>query len=85
MAAAPWRAPEAFDRRKVAIADRSICPQVSCIKMIDNKIYANDGDWVESLTALVEHQNGELEIINWAELGHDHLYQNDLTKVKTIA
>ena len=55
------------------------------MKTINNKIYANDGDWVESITALVEHQNGELEIINWAELSHDHLYQNDLTKVKKIA
>ena len=55
------------------------------MKTINNKIYANDGDWVESISALVEHQNGELEIINWAELSHDHLYQNDLTKVKKIA
>ena len=27
---------------------------------------ANDGDWVESLTALVEHADGRLEIIDWA-------------------
>ena len=30
-------------------------------------IYANDGDWVESLTALVEHHDGRLEIIAWKE------------------
>jgi hypothetical protein len=29
-------------------------------------IYVNDGDWVESCTVLVEHQNGELEILDWA-------------------
>ena len=82
----------AFETLMVREASRRGCDGVVCghihkseLKMIDNKIYANDGDWVESLTALVEHQNGELEIINWAELGHDHLYQNDLTKVKTIA
>ena len=73
-------------------ASRRGCDGVVCghihkpeLKTINNKIYANDGDWVESITALVEHQNGELEIINWAELSHDHLYQNDLTKVKKIA
>ncbi|MCE2659470.1 MAG: hypothetical protein LW854_14715, partial [Rubrivivax sp.] len=27
-------------------------------------LYANDGDWVESLTALVEHPNGRLEILD---------------------
>lgn len=29
-------------------------------------LYANDGDWVESLTALVEHPDGRLEILDWA-------------------
>ena len=31
-------------------------------------LYCNDGDWVESCTALVEHMDGRLEIINWVEL-----------------
>lgn len=30
-------------------------------------IYANDGDWVESMTALVEHFNGRLEIVKWKD------------------
>lgn len=29
--------------------------------------YMNDGDWVESCTALVEHFDGTWEIIHWAE------------------
>lgn len=29
--------------------------------------YYNDGDWVESCTALVEHFDGRMEIIDWAE------------------
>ena len=29
--------------------------------------YINDGDWVESCTALVEHFDGKLELINWTE------------------
>ena len=34
------------------------------IRTIDGMLYCNDGDWVESLTALVEHANGRLEIID---------------------
>jgi UDP-2,3-diacylglucosamine pyrophosphatase LpxH len=30
-------------------------------------LYANDGDWVESCTALVEHADGRLEILRWAD------------------
>lgn len=34
---------------------------------IDGIQYYNDGDWVESCTALVEHQDGRMEILHWAE------------------
>jgi UDP-2,3-diacylglucosamine pyrophosphatase LpxH len=36
------------------------------LREIDGIVYANDGDWVESLTALVEHADGRLEIVDWA-------------------
>lgn len=36
------------------------------IRDIDGVLYANDGDWVESLTALCEHPDGRLEIIDWS-------------------
>jgi len=36
------------------------------IREIDGILYCNDGDWVESLTALVETMDGRLEIIHWA-------------------
>jgi UDP-2,3-diacylglucosamine pyrophosphatase LpxH len=35
------------------------------IKIIDNVVYMNDGDWVESCTALVEHHDGRWEIVTW--------------------
>jgi UDP-2,3-diacylglucosamine pyrophosphatase LpxH len=35
------------------------------IRDIDGIRYCNDGDWVESLTALVELDSGELRIIDW--------------------
>ncbi|NDB14488.1 MAG: UDP-2,3-diacylglucosamine diphosphatase [Betaproteobacteria bacterium] len=38
------------------------------IRMIGDVLYCNDGDWVESLTALVEHADGRLEIIDWTEM-----------------
>jgi UDP-2,3-diacylglucosamine pyrophosphatase LpxH len=37
------------------------------LREIDGVTYANDGDWVESLTALVEHGDGRLEVIDWSE------------------
>ena len=36
------------------------------MRMIDGVLYCNDGDWVESLTALVEHPDGRLEIVDWS-------------------
>jgi len=35
------------------------------IKVINGITYMNDGDWVESMTALVENHNGSWEIIYW--------------------
>jgi len=35
------------------------------IKEIDGVVYMNDGDWVESMTALVEHHSGAWEIVTW--------------------
>jgi UDP-2,3-diacylglucosamine pyrophosphatase LpxH len=35
------------------------------IKEINGVTYMNDGDWVESCTALVEHWNGQWEIVTW--------------------
>jgi hypothetical protein len=37
------------------------------IKQIDGVTYMNDGDWVESCTALVEHHDGRWEIITWTK------------------
>jgi 4-hydroxy-3-methylbut-2-enyl diphosphate reductase IspH len=37
------------------------------IKEIDGITYMNDGDWVESCTALVEHHDGRWEIVTWTK------------------
>jgi len=53
-------------RKKV---DGVICGHVHHpdIKNIDDIVYMNDGDWVESMSALVEHMNGKWEIIHWTK------------------
>jgi len=38
------------------------------IRMVDGVLYCNDGDWVESLTALVEDHGGQLRIIEWKSI-----------------
>lgn len=37
------------------------------IRMIGDILYLNDGDWVESCTALAEDALGNLEILRWAD------------------
>jgi UDP-2,3-diacylglucosamine pyrophosphatase LpxH len=37
------------------------------IRQFGDITYYNDGDWVESCTALVEHVDGRMEIVDWAE------------------
>ena len=36
------------------------------IRKIGDVTYYNDGDWVESCTALVEHGDGRMHIVDWA-------------------
>ena len=44
---------------------------------INGVMYMNDGDWVESCTALVEHHNGTWEIITWTKANDkDDTYSN---------
>jgi UDP-2,3-diacylglucosamine pyrophosphatase LpxH len=41
---------------------------IANIKMVNDIIYMNDGDWVESCTALVEHHDGRWEMVTWQEI-----------------
>ncbi|AUN31568.1 UDP-2,3-diacylglucosamine hydrolase [Niveispirillum cyanobacteriorum] len=54
-------------RRQV---DGVICGHIHHAEMrdMDGVLYVNDGDWVESCTALVEHPDGRLEILRWADI-----------------
>ncbi len=48
--------------------DGVVCGHIHCaeVRQFGAVTYYNDGDWVESCTALVEHRDGRLEIIDWA-------------------
>jgi UDP-2,3-diacylglucosamine pyrophosphatase LpxH len=47
--------------------DGVICGHIhsAAIKQVDGLIYVNCGDWVDSCTAIVEHVDGRLELIEW--------------------
>ncbi|MCB8821181.1 UDP-2,3-diacylglucosamine diphosphatase [Microvirga rosea] len=51
-------------------ADGVICGHIHHAAMhdLDGVRYVNTGDWVESCTAIVEHYDGSLQMIRWAEL-----------------
>ena len=62
----------AFETAMVIETKRHGCDGVVCgnihkaeMRKVDGLIYSNDGDWVESLSALVEHHDGKLELIDW--------------------
>jgi len=67
---------KAIDRFETALAgearrrglDGVVCGHIHHAEMrqIGSVLYLNDGDWVESCTALVEHFDGRLELIDWA-------------------
>jgi len=48
--------------------DGVICGHIHKAEMrdIDGVAYINDGDWVESCTAVVEHHDGRFEIVDWS-------------------
>jgi UDP-2,3-diacylglucosamine pyrophosphatase LpxH len=61
-----------FEQTLAAAADEHDCQGVICghihapkIKQIDELAYCNTGDWVENCTALVEYDDGAMEIIRF--------------------
>ena len=71
---------KAIDRFETAVAgearrrgfDGVVCGHIHHAEMreVNGVLYVNDGDWVESCTALVEHHDGRLELIDWAARNH---------------
>jgi UDP-2,3-diacylglucosamine pyrophosphatase LpxH len=54
-----------------SVKDRSldgvICGHIhaAAVKRIDGVLYMNCGDWVDSCTAIVEHFDGRMELVEW--------------------
>ena len=50
-------------------ADGVVCGHIHTaeVRAIGEVTYYNDGDWVESCTALVEHGDGRMQIVDWAK------------------
>ncbi len=69
---------KAIGRFEIALAsearrrgfDGVVCGHIHHAEMreVGGVLYINDGDWVESCTALVEHMDGRLELVDWAAL-----------------
>ena len=62
----------AFETAMLTETRRRRCDGVVCghihkpeMLEVNGLLYLNDGDWVESLSALVEHHDGRLELLNW--------------------
>ncbi len=47
--------------------DGVICGHIhsAALKEVDDLVYINCGDWVDSCTAIVEHTDGRLELVEW--------------------
>ena len=61
-----------FEQAAIAEARRLGVDGVVCghihkpdVRVIDGILYCNDGDWVDSATALVEMEDGELQLVDW--------------------
>jgi UDP-2,3-diacylglucosamine pyrophosphatase LpxH len=50
--------------------DGVVCGHIHHAEMreVNGVLYMNDGDWVESCTALVEHHDGRFELIDWTAI-----------------
>lgn len=69
---------KAIDRFETALAgearrrglDGVICGHIHHAEMreVGGVMYMNDGDWVESCTALVEHQDGRFALLDWTAM-----------------
>jgi UDP-2,3-diacylglucosamine pyrophosphatase LpxH len=72
-----------FEDHIVALARRRGCVGVMCghihtaaDKMFGDVHYLNSGDWVESLTGIVEHYDGRFEIVDFADFKKQYPFEN---------
>ena len=68
---------EIFEQNAMNWAKRHGCDGIICghihhanLRQEEGILYCNDGDWVESCTALVETEEGELKILHYSDFYH---------------
>jgi UDP-2,3-diacylglucosamine pyrophosphatase LpxH len=73
-----------FEEHIAQLARERSCSGVMCghihtaaDKMIGDVHYLNSGDWVESLTAIVEHFDGRFEMINFTDFAREYPIEED--------
>ena len=86
---------KAIDRFETALADEArrrgfdgvVCGHIHHAEMreVQGVLYLNDGDWVESCTALVEHHDGRLELIDWAAANRLSFFASRRTPLRATA
>jgi len=84
---------KAIDRFEVALAqearrrglDGVVCGHIHHAEMrvVQGVLYMNDGDWVESCTALVEHADGRFELIDWARENRLSFFRTEAPEIAT--
>jgi UDP-2,3-diacylglucosamine pyrophosphatase LpxH len=77
-----------FEEKLVALAKANHCDGIICghihkpdIRKIDDISYMNSGDWVESLTALVEDYKGNWELLYFLKENHLEFEEEDLEAI----
>jgi UDP-2,3-diacylglucosamine pyrophosphatase LpxH len=86
---------KAVDRFESALANEArrrgldgvVCGHIHHAEMreVQGVLYINDGDWVESCTALVEHHDGRLELIDWAAANNLSFFTPRRTPLRATA
>jgi UDP-2,3-diacylglucosamine pyrophosphatase LpxH len=86
---------KAIDRFESALAsearrrgfDGVVCGHIHHAEMreVQGVLYLNDGDWVESCTALVEHHDGQLELIDWTVMNRLSFFEPRQVQVAETA
>lgn len=71
-----FEAAVSFEAARLGV-DGVICGHIHRpeITQLNDILYCNCGDWVESCSVLVEHYNGSLELLRWSDkVANDKLY-----------
>jgi UDP-2,3-diacylglucosamine pyrophosphatase LpxH len=80
-----------FEDHIAELAEKRGCEGVICghihtpaDKLIGKVHYLNSGDWVESLTAILEHDDGRLELVEYTKFLADYPLPDDLRLLESV-